>query len=83
VVVTTPAVTRARKTSAVHTTPTEAGAGAVLATDVQVVLWYRPRRGRPWERVARANSEREAWARVGTCGRKGGDWMILPDDKQP
>ncbi|VTR97031.1 unnamed protein product [Gemmata massiliana] len=24
------------------------------------VLWFRPRRGRPWEMVARTNSEREA-----------------------
>ncbi|MBP3953741.1 hypothetical protein J8F10_00300 [Gemmata sp. G18] len=37
------------------------------------VLWFRQRRGRPWEMVAHVGTEREAWALIGTGGRRNGD----------
>jgi hypothetical protein len=48
------------------------------------ILWHRPagRRG-PWQRVGEAQTETEAYALVGTGGRKGGDWCVLPSGKDP
>jgi hypothetical protein len=46
------------------------------------VLWHRPKRGSPWSMLARCETEREAWRRVGDDGR-GGDFCVLPADAEP
>ena len=55
----------------------------ILTVPSVFVLWFRQRRGRPWEMVAHVGSEREAWALIGTGGRRNGDWLALPADRQP
>jgi hypothetical protein len=47
------------------------------------VLWFRPKRGRPWAMLARCETEREAWRRVGDDGRRGGDYTVLPAGQEP
>ena len=65
-----------------------AGAGQCNCSPVVTfgyTLWYRKSkgRGRAWEAVAAAPTEREAWGAIKSSGRRNGDWMVLPADKQP
>lgn len=45
------------------------------------VLWFRPRRGRPWELVTTVATERAAWDAVKTSGKRNGDWLVLEAGK--
>ena len=54
-----------------------------LLTASPVNLWFRPRRGEPWELVARCASDREAWGLIGTNPRRHGEWIALPAGQKP
>lgn len=52
-------------------------------TSGNLVVWFRPRRGLPWEQVGVAHTPSVALSLFGTGGRKGGDYVILPEGKKP
>ncbi len=46
-------------------------------------LWHRVSRRHKWEPVAHTTTEFEAAVAIGTGGRHGGMWLILPTGQQP
>jgi hypothetical protein len=69
-----------------HDTLTEDGARALFSNPAApgFVLWFRPRgRRRGWEMVGLSPTHQAAVQLIGTAGRRGGDWLILPSGKQP
>lgn len=66
--------------------PLLAGAGPCAckpAVTLGYRLWFRARRGKPWEAVAVAPTAREAWQQIQASGRTGGDWCVLPSGYEP
>jgi hypothetical protein len=43
----------------------------------EFILWFRGSRGR-WEPVANGDTYRAALDQIGSGGRRGGAWLILP-----
>jgi hypothetical protein len=65
------------------TTETVQATAAPPVTAAVVVLWYRKRRGQPWESVGTYATERVAWAAIQSSARRNGDWTVLPAGREP
>lgn len=47
------------------------------------VLWYRSTRGHTWEAVHRGEREMDCVRAIGCGERHNGEWLILPDGREP
>ena len=58
---------------------------ALFATEAAYTLWFQPdeSRGKRWEPVASADTERELVDKIGIGDRHNGCWLILPSGSEP